>query len=364
MRKAIVAGAAGLIMVAGSAPATADARPGWRVTYLSPDTGYDDFGLYDVAATGPRDAWATGSQMKGAGGAGALLRWNGDGWSAVTVPGSTGSFNQVDGSSPDDVWVMGATADGAQATWHWDGARWTSTATGAYRAADVTVVGPRNAWAVGNADEGGDTGAALHWNGTRWKTVAMPFTARRVDAVSARDVWAVGETGDQPAAEHWDGTAWTSSPLPEVPVPEGENGFSYFNDVVAISATNVWAVGRLYWGSGEELRSGEHNRPVLMHWDGQAWSLQLGPEGDFPVSAAPDGSGGIWYSSIGKSFVHITKGGKTTTVPVATPDGRDEAPEIRQLAHIPGGPSMLAVGEIAPALGDDESWDAVVEQYR
>jgi hypothetical protein len=100
-----------------------------------------------------------------------------------------------------------------------------------------------------------------------------------------------------------------------------------------------------------------------MHWDGQAWSLQVGPEGDFPLSAAPDGKGGIWYSSINKSFVHLAKGGKTTTVPVATA-GERETPEIRQLAHVPGGSTMLAVGEVAPAPGDDESWDAVIEQYR
>jgi hypothetical protein len=60
--------------------------------------------------------------------------------------------------------------------------------------------------------------------------------------------------------------------------------------------------------------------------------------------------------------VHVAKGGTTTTVPVPTPDGR-ETPEIRQLAGVPGGTTVLAVGEVAPALGGDQSWDALVEQY-
>ena len=365
MRKSLItAGLAVSMLVAGSASAGAAAAGGWRVTYVSPDTGYDDFGLYDVTATSANDAWAVGSTMQGAGGGGALVRWNGSTWNEVTVPGSTGSFLSVGGSSPTNVWVMGVTSDGASAAWHWNGTSFTSTSIGdSFFTSDVAVLGQKNAWAVGNggSDDGAE-GKALHWNGKTWKSVITPMAARRIGAVSANDVWAVGGN-DQPTAMHWDGTAWTTSDLPQVPIPEGENGFSYFNDVVAISSSNVWAVGRLYWGSGEELRSGEHNRPVLMHWDGQAWSLQLGPEGDFPLSAAPDGNGGIWYSTINKSFVHIAKGGKTTIVPVATVDGR-ETPEIRQLAHVPGGPTMLAVGEVAPAPGDDESWDAVAEQYR
>lgn len=371
MRKSLMtAGLAALILAgagagANAGSASAATQQPWRVTYVSPDTGYDDFGLYDVAATGAHDAWAVGSRQQGAGGSGAIMRWNGSGWTEVTIPGSTGSFNHVGGSSKNNVWVTGAAADGARKAWHWDGTSWTSVSIGAYDAADVAVLGPKNAWAVGNADEGSDVGQALHWNGTAWKTVAMPFVARKVGAVSANDVWAVGENSEQPLASHWDGTSWKSSQLPEVPIPEGQSGFSYFNDIVTLASDNVWAVGRLYWGSGgEEVKAdeSEHNRPVLMHWNGHKWSLQLGPEGDFALSAGADGDGGIWYSSANKTVVHVAADGTTTTVPVPTTDGR-ETPEIRQLAGVPGGTTVLAVGEVAPAPGGDESWDAVIEQY-
>ncbi|MGH3373111.1 MAG: hypothetical protein ACRDP6_00080 [Actinoallomurus sp.] len=371
MRKSLMtAGLAALTLAgasvgAGAVPASAATGQPWRVTYVSPETGYDGFGLYDVAATGANDAWAVGSRQQGAGGSGAILHWNGTRWAEVTIPGSTGSFNHVGGSSKTNVWVTGATADGARTAWRWNGTSWTSMSTGAYDIADVAALGPKNAWAVGNADEGSDVGQALHWNGTAWKTVAMPFVARKVGAVSAKDVWAVGENSDQPLAAHWDGTSWKSSELPTVPIPEGQSGFSYFNDIVTLASDNVWAVGRLYWGGGEGVKAeeSEHNRPVLMHWDGTKWSLQLGAEGDFALSAGADGNGGIWYSSFNKTYVHVASDGTTTTVPVPTPAGR-QTPGIRQLAGVPGGTSVLAVGEVAPAPGGDESWDAVIEQYR
>jgi hypothetical protein len=370
MRKSLLtAGIAALTLAAGTAPAEA-AQPGWRVTYVSPDTGYQDYGLYDVAATGPHDAWAAGSQTIDADHSrGALLRWNGTAWSTVTVPGDTGSFDSVSGSSANDVWVAGS-----QTTWHWNGSSWTSASTGAYDVADVAAVGPKNAWAVGNDDEGGSpTGTALHWNGAKWKPVDMPFTARRIGAVNAKDVWAVGEVGDQPAAEHWDGTSWTASPLPQVPVPSGESGFAYFNDLVTTSADDVWAVGRLYWGGGEELRhvraagnaalaEAEHNEPVIMHWDGRQWTLRLGADGDFALSAAADGRGGIWYASFEHTLVHVTAGGATTTVPVPTTGGR-QTPDIRRLAGVPGTTTVLAAGEVAPATAGDESWDGLIAQY-
>lgn len=366
MRKSLITAGVAALALAGAGTASAATPAPWRVTYVSPETGYDDFGLYDVTATGANDAWAVGSEQKGAGGSAAARHWNGSGWSDVTIPGDNGSFNNVNGSSKDNVWVTGVTATGATKSWHWDGTAWTGVSLNGYRAADVAVVGPKNAWAVGNADEGSDVGEARHWNGTAWKTVAMPFVAQRAGAVSATDIWAVGQNSSQPLAAHWDGTSWKSAELPEVPIPGGQSGFSYFNDLVALSSDNVWAVGRLYWGSGGEgvtAKESEHNRPVIMHWDGVKWSLTLGPEGDFALSAGADGDGGIWYSTFNKTYVHVATDGTTTTVPVPTPAGRDEAPEIRQIAGVPGGTKVLAVGEVVPAPGGDQSWDAVIEQY-
>ena len=66
MRKSLItAGLVVSMLVAGSASAGAAAGSGWRVTYVSPEGDYDDFGLYDVTATSANDAWAVGSTQQG-----------------------------------------------------------------------------------------------------------------------------------------------------------------------------------------------------------------------------------------------------------------------------------------------------------
>lgn len=60
----------------------------------------------------------------------------------------------------------------------------------------------------------------LHWNGTAWARVATPSPGTRfnvlngVSAVSARNAWAVGfyrnqAAGALPLILHWNGTAWS-----------------------------------------------------------------------------------------------------------------------------------------------------------
>src|SRR4051794_6826388 len=136
MRKSLtVAGLAALVLGAATVPATAASHSHWRVNYVSPDTGDDDFGLYQVAAVGKHDVWAVGSKRQGAGATGGVLRWNGRHWGAVTVPGSTGSFGAVGGSSSKDVWLTGVTANGESTAWHWNGRSWKTVSIDGYDAA-------------------------------------------------------------------------------------------------------------------------------------------------------------------------------------------------------------------------------------
>lgn len=353
--------AAGLaVLTLGATPAGAAPQRQWRATYVSPDTGYDDFGLYAAAGVGYFNAWAVGSRRQGAGATGAVLHWNGLHWSDRTPPGSTGSFQAIGGSSPFDVWALGVTANGADRAWHWNGLRWTSVPTNGYDAGDVAVLSRKDAWAVGGDSSGDSSSAsALHWDGTAWRKVPMPVTAFKLAAVSSKDIWAVGEgANDQPYTAHWNGTAWKSVKLPKVPLPKGTTGFSYFNDVAAVSKSNVWAVGRLYWRVPGKPG---HNQAVLMHWDGHKWSLKLGPTGNFALTAASDGKDGIWYSGENGQFIHLDGNGTATSAKAPVPDGRQSA-DIRDLASMPGG-KVLAVGQVPPASGGDESWDALIEQY-
>jgi hypothetical protein len=86
---------------------------------------------------------------------------------------------------------------------------------------------------------------------------------RAVDASEANDVWAVGRTssglGEQPLILHYDGAEWTQQELPsEID--------GVLNGVVAVSPTDVWAVGY----AGDPALSLE--RALVLHWDGTAWA--------------------------------------------------------------------------------------------
>src|SRR5436190_16088532 len=64
-----------------------------------------------------------------------------------------------------------------------------------------------------------------------------------IAAVSPTDVWAVGEQraadgADRTLTEHWNGSYWQIVPSPNV----GPKS-NWLRDVIAISATDVWAVG-------------------------------------------------------------------------------------------------------------------------
>ncbi len=347
MRKTLSAAGLVLALLGGSAvPAGAAARQ-WKVSYVSPDTGYDDFGLYSVAATGAGDAWAVGAKRQGPDGANAFLHWDGATWGDVVLPGNETAVQAVDGDAPDDVWALG-TKQGVGTAWHWNGRKWVVSSTfNGYDVGDVAVVGVNDVWAVGG-NEGDSAASALHWDGRKWSKVPMPGIAFKIAAVGKDDLWAVGEgPGSEPYAAHWDGKAWKASTLP------GGDVSGYFNDVVATGGENVWAVGRVYSDA-----TGTYG-PLLMHWDGASWA-RVAATGDIAMRAASDGAGGLWYSTDAATFVHRTSG-VTTTYDAPVPATRPGV-DIRDIANIPGTGKVLAVGQAQPAEGDDSS-DALVEQY-
>src|SRR4029453_8369841 len=100
-------------------------------------------------------------------------------------------------------------------------------------------------------------------------------------ASSATDAWAVGFTktvgaaGRFPLAAHWNGGSWGILPAP--PLTGGSK--STLNGVVALSATNAWAVGR-----------GRNGAALAEHWNGTAWSAGAVPT---PAGAASSQLSGI-----------------------------------------------------------------------
>jgi hypothetical protein len=114
-----------------------------------------------------------------------------------------------------------------------------------------------------------------------------------VVAVSSTDVWAVGSTSStggaqQTLVEHWGGSSWSTVPTPE-PVDAASLGGTQLTAVSAVSADDVWAVG--YIGSLTPPPTTTGVPPTAIaaqtlseHWDGRTWSIV-----GLPDIAARDG---------------------------------------------------------------------------
>jgi hypothetical protein len=155
----------------------------------------------------------------------------------------------------------------------------------------VTAVTSAEAWAVGGLGEPEiPTAVAIQrWDGDRWLAIAGPSPGstlnelRAVDASEPNDVWAVGRTssgfGEQPLVLHYDGIAWS-----DVELPSEIDGV--LNGVAAISPSDVWAVGSV----GDPAASLE--RALVLHWDGTAWAdVELGRAAGGGKSALVDVEG-------------------------------------------------------------------------
>ena len=136
-----------------------------------------------------------------------------------------------------------------------------------------------DAWAVGvapNTSQYLTTTLAEHWNGTQWSIVPTPPiatpTARlnSLAAVSSSDIWAAGYAEDpscfcsETVIEHWNGDLWTRVASPNAGLA------SYLNGITAVSASDIWAVG-YQWISQSSWK------PLLLHYDGNSWSLSRAP---------------------------------------------------------------------------------------
>lgn len=206
-----------------------------------------------------------------------------------------GEFRGVSAVSATDAWAVGDIGNGQLRTLaaRWNGTRWVRVPTPSFGGGDnyltdVITLSRSNAWAVGfygtKANNAGvDNTLVLHWDGRRWERVASPSPARPspgqmgdelvgVSAVSASDIWAVGDAGFQELMEHWDGKRWAV-----VPVPHLSDG-SALSDVSAVSASDIWAVG-----CGN--LSGQASFNLALHWNGHHWaSVQVPTFGNPPSS--------------------------------------------------------------------------------
>lgn len=274
--------------------------------------------LTSVSASAANDVWAVGSILPN-GDFNTQLplseHWNGSAWSVVTMPVPTGAITtRIEGVAAiaaNNAWAVGTFSNNSlnlPLIEHWNGSAWSVTPNVPREVSDsndlhgITAISANDIWAVGEFDEGGPINLEMHWNGTSWSlaTPAMlnvgagesggvPVAA---SGIAQNDVWAVGgvEVTDQnhvqtqnPFAIHWNGTQWTEVATPPAAVPSAANAFTA---VSALTTNDVWAVG-INSGGG-----------FIEHWNGTSWSMAptpaLGVSGSALFGIAKSGATSLW----------------------------------------------------------------------
>jgi uncharacterized protein (TIGR03118 family) len=289
-----------------------------------------------------------------------IEHWNGSSWSVVPTPNppNGGLLNAVTAVSSNDVWAVGSVLDSTGApvaalVEHWDGTSWSIVSSPAF--ASVTGLGSASADASNDVRAASGT-TVLHFNGTSWSavTTGTPVSIQGIKALSPTNVWAVGQGPDADGdsffarIEHFDGTSWSIVPTPSVNPPEPLDTHSELDGIAAISANDMWAVGEAV------------GKTLTEHWDGASWSVISSPNpGPFnflhAVTALSDGtvaavgneadSSGNSTGLILQDPASAPKAPAAAAVPTATmPTPADAAPVM------PAGTTSAARTGTTPAL--------------
>ncbi|HEV8223173.1 MAG TPA: PASTA domain-containing protein [Streptosporangiaceae bacterium] len=283
--------AGGLVAGPAAGVAAADACQSWNGGQpANPATGTHPVNaLTGVAGVAQCDVWAVGytQDVNTPGSIRALIEhWTGGSWAVSTAPplNSNTRLFGVSAVSATNIWAVGTTTDTAAnltrtLILHWNGSNWTRQTSPTPAGADGLLLGvdalsATDVWAVGQSGNGpNEVPLALHFNGTRWvqRTVPPPADGTHqvfstVSGASGSDVWALGSTfgsPTHPVLYHWNGRAWAPQAFP-VPAPGQISG------IAAVSATSVWAAGYVPGANGRR-------QTLVMHWDGSGWSQAQAP---------------------------------------------------------------------------------------
>ncbi len=306
----------------------------WSIV-RSPNLGTGDNFLSTVLAFSPTDIWAAGQAFAPGQQHTTMVlieHWDGHAWSIVNAPNpASGGINRLfslSAVSPTDIWGVGSTIPIATdlsgkpnrtLIEHWNGRNWQvmpSPNPGSLGSVlnSVVALSANDVWAVGESVQG-SLSLVEHWDGQSWKVVATPAPTPRasnaqgasfqavdsqelssVTATSANDVWAVGGGDAHTLVEHWDGRAWSIVPSPEV-VKSTSQGQVQLTGVMALAQNNVWAVGNVA-GLGQTTEEVLRNsRSLVEHWNGQTWQVisTFRPAAQLSsITATPEGQ--IWMS--------------------------------------------------------------------
>ncbi|MET8689160.1 hypothetical protein ABZV77_33635 [Streptomyces sp. NPDC004732] len=226
----------------------------------------------DLAARGPGEAWATGTEQAADGPRPLLHRWDGKAWSRdTTFPGTDapGRLGRVQFVGK-ETWIF-RTRDGAGEILRRSAGGWSTVPLPQtlWTYQDFTAV-PGAAWVVGEDSTGLKV---LRYDGATWTTQPTPDGVLFLMGITARtadDAWAWADTTNGTTVLHWDGTAWRDA---KVPLPSNSN----------VHTILLEPHGRMTIG-GSQYTDGV-GRTYLMAWNGHAWRTTYPPLGDTHTAA-------------------------------------------------------------------------------
>jgi len=272
--------AAATVVQVGAGPAVA-ASGAWERVPL-PSSVAVPATLLSVTATDPANAWAVGGEAMIGREAGTplVLRWDGAAWAKAPLPtlSWSGSLLSVAGSSRFEAWAIGRDTAGLSHVLRWNGRLWREVPVPGGSSASLTLRAvaagpPGSAWLVGQS---GDRPVVLRWDGIAWRAVAPPVAAGRLAGVrvTRHGVWVTGQ--EQVNGEyvgvvaHQTGAGWTTVTTSGVRADGAP--ISAINDVLAVAADDVWAVGSVSVRGPGGLSL---TQPWTGHWNGTGWDTSL-----------------------------------------------------------------------------------------
>lgn len=188
----------------------------------------------------------------------------------------------------------------------------------------IDAVSAKDAWAAGETEsKGKQAGLLEHWAGKAWRAVSLPGSIARawneyasfpvVGASSSTDVWAFGGLPDGVEYDGYirlDGSKWTAGKLPGTAITA--SGFVILTATRVISSTDVWVVGGKVTGGSTSSDSLVFS-PYAAQFNGKKWRTVSVP-GTGAITAISEVSAGNIWAVLGVPWLFSSE---ATAVPPA-----------------------------------------------